>query len=129
MSNNKRGTTVETSYASSSASGGARLGLRMCRRPDNGGSAGRKTQTQANFYSIDIDFTRHFVQYAVEIECTFEKQNGTTGKFSVPRDSRDHYLTEILKGQVDPNTYVFNGDAILFSTKDILDGATEKVVS
>lgn len=112
-------TTSNVVYSTSSSSQAARIGFKICKRPDDGGSSGRKTAISANFFPIEIDFSRSFYQYAVEIECIFEKRDGTTGKFSVLRDSRQSYLNKILDGQLDPNTYVFNGDAILYSTNEI----------
>lgn len=78
---------LRTVYSTSESSK-SRIGFSICKRPDNGGSAGRTTSVLANFYPIEIDFTRSFYQYAVEIECMFSKRDGSIGKFTVPRHSR-----------------------------------------
>lgn len=66
------------------------VGLQICRRPDRGGCAGRKTTTLSNHYPIQIDFGRKFYQYAVEVECVFAKAGGATGVYSVNRDLRQY---------------------------------------
>lgn len=38
------------------------------------------------------------------------------------------YLSKVLDGEIDPTTYVFNGDAILYSTKEIGKNTEIKVL-
>lgn len=94
-SNRGRGYSAapNTVYSSSSSSQ-VQIGFKICKRPDNGGVSGRKTTVHANFFPIEIDFSRSFYQYAVEIECVFKKRDDTSGKFSVSKDSRQ-YIFEL----------------------------------
>ncbi len=79
--------TTTTSYSDSNAQS-ARLGLKVATRPDQGGAKGRSTTVRANFYPIDIDFSKSAVQYDVDITCTFTRKDGSQGSFSVKREHR-----------------------------------------
>ena len=54
---------------------------KFCIRPDSGNTvANRQTELIANFYDIDIDFTKSACHYDAEIDFIFQKKDGTSGK-------------------------------------------------
>jgi hypothetical protein len=72
----------------SDASGVARRGLSIAKRPDQGGSKGRKTEFRTNYYDIEIDYTKTAYQFDVDIICSFTRKDGSQANFNVKRENR-----------------------------------------
>lgn len=69
--------------------------LEFCKKPNTSGKMVKQIEVLANFFALEIDYSKSFYQYHVDVIKKITKRNNSCGEVSVNKDKRRLFLINI----------------------------------